>query len=347
MASRPPASAPISLTQAKSSPSTGHSRIRRLLFASFACYLDDGNGAAIATRAMMEAPRGAGSGRGSVRTPLAARPRNRPFRAPGCEGALHRTPRWRPVGCRAPRRRPHAPLHTRLELRGVPVTVLWGPTPPRAVTDDEQWGFFQLFEEACSRNRPDVVVSFGGGTLTQEILRRAKGFGASTVFPLHNLRYSNRATFADVDAIIVASRFAADHYRSTLGLDCIILPNVVDWERARAIGRQGKYVVFVNPTMEKGVAVFARIADLLGRHRPDIPFLVVEGAGTEADVAASGLDLREHGNVFFHEHTHDPRLLASRTDLPVAVAGRGEPASCRDRGDDQRSSSHRLESWWN
>jgi hypothetical protein len=33
----------------------GVSDIRRLLFVSFACYLDDANGAAVASRAMMEA----------------------------------------------------------------------------------------------------------------------------------------------------------------------------------------------------------------------------------------------------------------------------------------------------
>src|SRR5262245_43428279 len=113
--------------------------------------------------------------------------------------------------------------------------------------------------------------------------------------------------YVDVDAVLVPSRFAAEHYRETLGLECTVLPNLIDWERARAPERRPTYVVFVNPTVEKGVAVFARIADELGRRRPDIPFLVVEGKGTEADVAACGLELRAHGNVFFHEHTHDPR----------------------------------------
>lgn len=107
--------------------------------------------------------------------------------------------------------------------------------------------------------------------------------------------------------MLVASSFAAEHYRATLGLRCTVLPNLVDVERARAAERDPRYVVFVNPTPEKGVAVFARIADELGRRRPDIPLLVVEGKGTEADVAACGLDLRRHGNVFFLAHTSDPR----------------------------------------
>jgi hypothetical protein len=193
---------------------------------------------------------------------------------------------------------PQAPLHANLELRGVLVTILWGPTLPRPVTNDQHRDFLQLFDEACARNRPDIVVSFGGGSLTREIFRRAKAFGASTVFPVHNLRYNDRATFADVDAVLVASRFAAEHYRLRLGLRCAVLPNLVDFQRARALDRQPRYAVFVNPTVEKGLGIFARIADELGRTRSDVPFLVVEGNGTEADVAACGLDLRAHANVF-------------------------------------------------
>lgn len=147
--------------------------------------------------------------------------------------------------------------------------------------------------------------------------------GAATVFSLHNLRYQDPATFTDVDSVLVASRFAAEHYRVALGLGCTVLPNLVDFPRVRAPDRQPTYAVFVNSTVEKGVAVFARIADELGRRRPDIPFLVVEAKGTEADVAACGLDLRVHGNVFFHGHTNDPRRfwrIARICLLPSLVA---------------------------
>ena len=163
--------------------------------------------------------------------------------------------------------------------------------------------------------------------MTREILKRAKARGAATVFPLHNLRYHGLVTFTDVDAVLVASQFAASHYRSHLGLQSTVLPNLVDFPRAFAVDRRPTYVIFVNPTDEKGVGVFARIADELGRFRPDIPFLVVEGKGTEVDVAACGLDLRAHGNVFFHEHTSDPRRFwrVARICLLPSVVDENQP----------------------
>ena len=53
--------------------------------------------------------------------------------------------------------------------------------------------------------------------------------------------------------------------------------------------------------------MFARIADELGRRRPDIPILVVEGRGTERTLVDCGIDLRVHGNVSLMANTPDPR----------------------------------------
>ena len=103
--------------------------------------------------------------------------------------------------------------------------------------------------------------------------------GASVVFPLHNLNYGSAEAFVDTDTVVVPSPFAASFYRRTLGLRCITLPNLVDFERVLAPARARSCVTFVNPSHEKGVYVFARIADELGRRRQDIPLLVVEGRG--------------------------------------------------------------------
>ena len=49
-------------------------------------------------------------------------------------------------------------------------------------------------------------------------------------------------------------------------------------------------MTFVNPLPEKGVYPFVRIAQELGRRRPDIPLLVVESRGTREMLAAWGWD---------------------------------------------------------
>ncbi len=203
---------------------------------------------------------------------------------------------------------PPIPPRLRSVVEGVPVTVSWHPLRLYREPDaTETHDFLRLFEETFARLRPSVVVAYGGDRLTCEILARSRRRGVSTVFTIHNFQYHNRTTFADVDAIIVPSRFAADHYRDSLGLHCSVIPNVVDLERVRVESPAPRYATLINPSLEKGVFPFVRIADELGRRRPDIPLLVVESRGTEEILVSCGIDLRPHGNVHLMGQTPDPR----------------------------------------
>ena len=67
-----------------------------------------------------------------------------------------------------------------------------------------------------------------------------------------------------------------DHLRR-IGLDGTVIPDPMRLDRVIAEIPEPRYVTFVNPQPEKGAAVFARIALELGRRRPEIPLLVVEG----------------------------------------------------------------------
>ncbi len=209
------------------------------------------------------------------------------------------------------------PPHYLATVRGLPVTLYRG-SPTASLDDDiEQASFLRLYSATLDRFRPDVVVNYGGDHLAHEMRRLARAAGAVVVFALHNFNYPDASAFSTADSVIVPSRFAADHYRSTLGLECTVLPNLISLDRVRAANRDPRYVTFVNPCPAKGVHVFARIADELGRKRPDIPFLVVESRGSERTLADCGLDLKQHGNVFLMGHTPDPRDFWGVTRLCV------------------------------
>ncbi len=198
------------------------------------------------------------------------------------------------------------PPYCRLIDRGVPTTLhqpaLGSQHSPGEL---ETAGFLRLFDEIVGRFRPYVLVGYGGDPIALAAFSRARRLGIATVFSLHNFHYRGRTPFDDVNSILVPSCFSAEYYREALGLDCVNIPTLLDNLRCGEGSRT--YLTLVNPSIEKGVYAFARIADELGRRRPDIPILVVESRGTEATVAACGLELREHGNVFFMGHTHDPR----------------------------------------
>jgi glycosyltransferase involved in cell wall biosynthesis len=200
------------------------------------------------------------------------------------------------------------PPHLCTIVGDVPLTVHRRTTRRSRSTDPEETrDLLGLFETTVDRFRPHVLMTYGGDSITKEILVRARRRGIAVVFALHNFSYSRPDLFLHTDAVIVPSRFAADYYRAALGLDCTVLSNLVDPSRVRAESPEPTYATFVNPSPEKGVYPFVRMADELGRRRPDIPLLVVESRGTEGTLVSCGLDLRPHGNVSLMASTHDPR----------------------------------------
>lgn len=200
------------------------------------------------------------------------------------------------------------PPHIRAIAGNVPVNALNRTLRLNSrSSDDEAEEFLLLFDATVARLRPDVLVTYGGDPLTLGILSRARAAGIATVFTLHNFGYPNPSHFKDVDSVLVPSEYSAKHHREILGIDCTAIPCPVDPGRVKVDEYDPHYVTFVNPSTDKGVYVFARIADELGRRRPDIPLLVVESRGDESNLVGCGIDLREHGNIFLMSQTPDPR----------------------------------------
>ncbi len=330
----------------KPSSPPGDPAIRRVLFAARSCYLDDSNGAAIASRTLMRAMARRGLAVealcGTMLDLRATPDPSRWLEGRGDAFAEHGGTAWI-VDVGGPR--VETPRHFRLVTGGVPVTIHRGcDTRRRDPGPEERREFFDLLDGVLARFRPDVVISYGG--LGREILRHARRCGSATAFHLHSLAYTDARDFDGADAVLAPSRFAAEHYRAALGLSCIVIPNLVDLERVCVRRREPRYVTLVNPTSEKGGHAFARIAHHLGATRPDIPFLAVESRGTEHDLARCGLDLRTHGNVRLMGHTTDPKAfwrvtriclvpsLVPETQGLVAVEAmvNGIPVVASDRG---------------
>jgi hypothetical protein len=276
-------------------------RTPRLLFGSYHCYWDRSSGAALCTRELLElltqrvwscrafcGPHLDFEQAHSLAQLLEAQ--HIPFERRQAAGA--------------------APLSVyHFQQGGVPVQIYDSPLarPFEAATRKEGACFLALYERLLERFRPDLLLTYGGDWVAQEIMAQAKRRGIRVVFALHNFAYHGAELFRPVDAVLVPSRFAQAHYRRTLGLSCTPIPGPWDWTRVRCPEVKSQYVTFVNPQPEKGVFVFARIAAELARRRPDIPLLVVEGRGKADWLHRTGLDIAGLRNLFVMANTSDAR----------------------------------------
>lgn len=198
----------------------------------------------------------------------------------------------------------------------VPVTIFQsGSTRGRWSNREEAEAFLAAFGTFLDKNRPETIVTYGGSPVAKAMVRAAKGRDIPIVFWLHNFSYQDAAAFMSVDYVVVPSDFSREYHWDKLGLACHTLANVIDAQRVMVAEAKATYVTFVNPDPNKGVYVFARIAEQLARRRPDIPILVVEGRSRSRSIQQTGLDLSWATSFNEMSNTPDPRDFYAVTKL--------------------------------
>jgi len=314
----------------------------RLLFASIHSYIDPSSGAALATRELLEL--------------LAARGWDCRVLTCGVLDYQNETPLEDVLAAiDRPARRVGAALSRGgeaevfdLELNGVRVTLL--PTAysraERAPSPREAAIFLDLSDQVLDRFQPEILLTYGGHPACRTLMIRARAKGTKVAFHLHNFGYNDRRAFEDVDAIIFPSEYSRRYYARKVGLDGAVIPDPIRLDKVIAENREPNYVTFINPQPDKGAAVFARIALELGRRRPEIPLLVVEGRGKSDALAGLSVDLSGLANLHRMANTPDPRdfYRVSRVVLmpslwreslgrvPIEAMANGIPVLASDRG---------------
>jgi glycosyltransferase involved in cell wall biosynthesis len=157
--------------------------------------------------------------------------------------------------------------------------------------------FLYLFDHLLKSFAPDVVRGYGGHPVVQEAMRRARERRAITVFSLHNFGYEDRTWFTHVDHVLTCSPYLSRYYRERLGLVSTGIPSPIEWATVVAPVETRAFVTFVHPALHKGAVVFARLAEMLGSRRPDIPVLVVQSAAGAGGLNSFGLDFTRYPQI--------------------------------------------------
>ncbi len=185
------------------------------------------------------------------------------------------------------------------ECGGVPVTmVLTRHNDWRSPDAEEAEQLVNLCRHILREFRPHILLSYGPHGAVQEMLRLARRHGVRTVFSVRNYGYEDRRWFAHADSVLACSPYLARYYRDRSGVECTGIPSPIRWEDVLAPEESRTFVTFVNPSLEKGAALFARLADMLGSRRPDIPVLVVQSAADASSLnSIPGIDFSRYPQI--------------------------------------------------
>lgn len=220
----------------------------------------------------------------------------------------------------------HWPV-VRFSLRGVLTTmVLTQSQDPNRPDHTENKQVIRACEALYDQFRPQVMVTYGGGPVVQEAMKRARNRDIATVFSLHNYGYEERSLFTNADHVLNCSPFLERYYAKKIGLRSTGIPVPITWSDVLASSDGRGFLTFINPAPHKGLFIFARLVIMLSKWRPDIPILVVQSS-MDASLLAQipELDLTRLPQVAASPSLAEPADIFSVTKLLLVPSVFAEP----------------------
>jgi glycosyltransferase involved in cell wall biosynthesis len=199
---------------------------------------------------------------------------------------------------RQQRRRFNAPV-VRSTLGGVPVTLLMTRYHDEARPDSgETSQYLALLERMLREFAPDQLIASNAQPMVGRAMDMARRGRATTVFAIHAFEDLDRRHFEHVDHVFTSSQYVTDAQWERIGLVSTAISPPIDWSDVLAPDDERAFVTFVNPALHKGATLFARLADMLGARRPDIPLLVVQSARSAGWLnALPGMDWTRYPHI--------------------------------------------------
>jgi glycosyltransferase involved in cell wall biosynthesis len=186
--------------------------------------------------------------------------------------------------------------------------------------------YHSLFDDLLTTFAPDQVIACNGHPMIRAAMASARGRRVTTAFAVRGFGYYDPRYFADVDHAFTCSRHLTDVYRAKIGLVSTPIEPPIEWATVVAPSGSRAFVTFVHPAPHKGLWLFARLADMLGSRRPDIPLLVVQsGHSAGALNAIPGVDFAKYPQIMAAPHVATPAEYFALTRILLVPSVWPEP----------------------
>jgi glycosyltransferase involved in cell wall biosynthesis len=215
----------------------------------------------------------------------------------------------------------------RYAVRSVPVTLLLTRHNDERHPDrGESAQYLSLLNQLLDEHAPDVLIAANGHAMIFEAMRVARRRGITTAFAVRGYGYYRPSYFEAVDHAFTCSQFLTDLYQRKVGLISTPLEPPIDWSTVIAPADERTFVTFVNPVPHKGLWLFARLADMLGSRRPDIPILVVQSSQSAGALnAIPGIDFSKYPHIMAAPPVPSPADYFALTRLLLVPSVWEEP----------------------
>lgn len=209
----------------------------------------------------------------------------------------------------------------------VPVTLLLTRHNDESHTDRaEARQYLALVDTLLDDFAPDQLIACNGHPMILEAMARARKRNITTAFAVRGFGYYEARYFEDVDHAFTCSQFLTDLYRDKVGLVSTPLEPPLEWSSVLAPSESRAFVTFVNPSPHKGLLLFARLADMLGSKRPDIPILVVQSGHSGGSLnAIAGVDFSRYPQIMAAPPVPTPADYFALTRILVVPSVWEEP----------------------
>lgn len=215
----------------------------------------------------------------------------------------------------------------RYAVKNVPVTLLLTRHHDEARPDrTESAKYLSLLDGLFDDFAPDELIACNGHPMILESMARARSRGITTAFAVRGFGYYDPRYFEHVDHAFTCSRFLTDHYRAKVGLESTPIEPPIDWNAVLAPVESRAFLTFVNPSLHKGLLLFAKLADTIGSKRPDIPILVVQSGHTGGSLnAIPGIDFSRYPQIMAAPPVPTPADYFALTRILIAPSVWEEP----------------------
>lgn len=187
----------------------------------------------------------------------------------------------------------------RYSVDGVSVTLLLTRHNDETRPDRGEAAQYQrLLEHLLDEFAPHQLIACNAHPMIQLALATARKLGVTTVFAVRGFGYYERRYFEHADHVFTCSQYLSDLYREKIGLISAPIEPPIEWSKVIAPAEARAFVTFVHPAPHKGLLLFARLADMLGQRRPDVPILVIQsGQGGGSLNSIPGIDFGKYPQI--------------------------------------------------